>query len=152
MNGRRALTTCVPFLKMTYEGDQTINNVCKCCSLDDLVRVWDVRWTIPPPTQRRASIRKDGDTTGGDDAGIMADDVPHNYGDRSFLDHDAFRRERSERDVLVVVTAAETESAGPRPTDAMSNGEDRNKKKTEEGDGCDIASSLGALKQSKVMQ
>jgi len=130
MNGRRAPTTRVPFLKMTYEGDQTINNVCKCRSLDDLVRVWDVRWTTPPPLQRRASIRKDGDTTGGDDAGIMADDVPHNYGDRYFLNHDAFRQERSERDVLVVVTAAETESVGPRPTDATSNGEDCNEKKT----------------------
>jgi hypothetical protein len=126
--------------------------VCKCRRLDDLVRVWDVRWTIPPPTRRRASVRKDGDTTGGDDAGIMADDVPHNYDDRYFLDHDAFRRERSERDAPVVETAAETESAGPRPIDATSNGEDRDEKKTEEGDGRDVASSLRASKRSKVMQ
>ena len=51
MNARRAPTNRVPYLDMTYEGGQNIASVCKCRSLDDLVRVWDVnrRTTISPP-------------------------------------------------------------------------------------------------------
>jgi hypothetical protein len=96
MNSRRAPNTRVPFLNMEFEGGQNIQSICKCRSLDDLVKVWDVKWTIPMPSSSSSSSSTDAacsgevTTTGGE-----ASDL-HNYDDRYFLDHDKFRKERND--------------------------------------------------------
>ena len=86
MNSRRAPTNRVPLLNMAYETGQTIASVCKCMSLDDLVKVWDVRQSIPLPRAAAAGTVNSTDNTG---------DL-HNYDDRYFLDPDTFRKERNE--------------------------------------------------------
>lgn len=86
MNSRRAPTNRVPLLNMAYETGQTIASVCKCMSLDDLVKVWDVRQSIMLPRAAAAGTVNSTDNTG---------DL-HNYDDRYFLDHDTFRKERNE--------------------------------------------------------
>jgi tRNA-dihydrouridine synthase 2 len=131
MNSRRAPSNRVPYLDMTYEGGQTIANVCKCRSLNDLVRIWDVRHTIPLPMTAQTKYSgggEDGSSLGeGMTMPAATEDAPsHNYDDRYFLDHDAFRRERSMRcDFADVVVATETASSsgGPRLTDGNANGE-----------------------------
>ncbi|KAL7455793.1 hypothetical protein ACHAWC_008568, partial [Mediolabrus comicus] len=96
MNSRRAPNTRVPFLNMEFEGGQNIQSICKCRSLDDLVKVWDVKWTIPMPSSSSSSSSTDAacsgevTTTSGE-----ASDL-HNYDDRYFLDHDKFRKERND--------------------------------------------------------
>jgi tRNA-dihydrouridine synthase 2 len=107
MNTRRAPTSRVPYLNMTtFENGQTIDTVCKCRSLVDLVKVWDVKWTIPLPSSSSSSSISSSSTCGDND--VVGDnsppslgmkpgrsthndeDTPHNYDDRYFLDHDAF--------------------------------------------------------------
>jgi hypothetical protein len=95
MNSRRAPSTRVPFLNMEFEGGQNIQSICKCRSLDDLVKVWDVKWTIPMPSSLSSSSTAvacsgEATTTSGE-----ASDL-HNYDDRYFLDHDKFRKERND--------------------------------------------------------
>ena len=97
MNSRRAPNTRVPFLNMEFEGGQNIQSICKCRSLDDLVKVWDVKWTIPMPSSSTSTAAAAADssvatttTTNGE-----ASDL-HNYDDRYFLDHDKFRKERND--------------------------------------------------------
>ncbi len=132
MNIRRAPTERAPFLNMNYPGGQTIADICKCRTLDDLVKVWDVRWIIPMPeasavagigyggsegTQMTCdyvesnSTRAEHFTTpchqsncDRDNGGVLGD--MHNYDDRYFLDPDKFRKERSEAvDAALSVTA-----------------------------------------------
>ncbi|KAL3809067.1 hypothetical protein ACHAXA_011422 [Cyclostephanos tholiformis] len=154
MNGRRAPTNRVPYLDMTFEGGQTIANVCKCRSLDDLVRIWDVRHTIPLPKtgQRGGALpsfrEEDGETKkygGGNNAllfgegmtmpAAITEDAPsHHYDDRYFLDHDAFRREKNERcDFADVVVDIETASSSGDPRDCE---RDNDEKKTEDNESC----------------
>jgi tRNA-dihydrouridine synthase 2 len=95
MNSRRAPNTRVPFLNMEFEGGQNIQSICKCRSLDDLVKVWDVKWTIPMPSSSTSSSTTaacfgEATPTSGE-----ASDL-HNYDDRYFLDHDKFRKERND--------------------------------------------------------
>jgi hypothetical protein len=87
MNSRRAPTQRVPYLNMAYEGGQTIDDVCKCRNLDDLIRVWDVKWTIPLPSANKTTCNNE---SLGEETGDL-----HNYDDRYFLDADNFRKERS---------------------------------------------------------
>lgn len=88
MNARRAPTTRVPFLNMEYEGGQNIQSVCKCRNLNDLIKVWDCKWTIPMPSSKSSAAAVV--------AGVEAQGDLHNYDDRYFLDHDRFRKERSD--------------------------------------------------------
>ena len=92
MNSRRAPTNRVPFLNMEYETGQTIASVCKCKSLNDLVKIWDVTQTIPLPTAvNNANVLNTCKPNEIEAAGDL-----HNYDDRYFLDHDKFRNERKE--------------------------------------------------------
>jgi hypothetical protein len=91
MNSRRAPNTRVPFLNMEFEGGQNIQSICKCRSLDDLVKVWDVKWTIPMPSSSNAAACSGEATTTSAEASDL-----HNYDDRYFLDHDKFRKERND--------------------------------------------------------
>ena len=176
MNARRAPTNRVPYLDMTYEGGQTIASVCKCRSLDDLVRVWDVnRRTIIPQigeTGNGGGGRGDAPPPWGTTmpAAAVADDVPHNYDDRYFLDHDAFQRERTGADVLgakvaeAATTAEAASSSVARPTRPIDdtkkddyNGDDEDdndEKKTgeENDDPCDVTSSLPESKRPKIVR
>jgi len=92
MNARRAPTTRVPFLNMEYEGGQNIQSVCKCRNLNDLIRVWDCKWTIPMPLAKSSSSSS---AAAGGGGGVDAQGDLHNYDDRYFLDHDRFRKERN---------------------------------------------------------
>ena len=98
MNARRAPSTRVPFLNMEYEGEQNIQSVCKCRSLDDLVKVWDVKRTIPMPSASSSVVRGYAHLTplSGRGIGAEAQGDLHNYDDRYFLDHDKFCTERSD--------------------------------------------------------
>eukprot|EP00986_Skeletonema_menzelii_P014891 scaffold10550_cov119-Skeletonema_menzelii.AAC.3 len=87
MNARRAPTTRVPFLNMEFEGGQNIQSVCKCRNLNDLIKVWDCKWTIPMPSAKKSVVSSVGVEVQGD---------LHNYDDRYFLDHDKFRKERND--------------------------------------------------------
>lgn len=116
MNSRRAPTNRVPYLNIQYESGQTIATVCKCRSLDDLVKVWDVKYTIPFP--KTTTQAKNAETT---TTGINL----HNYDDRYFLDHDKFLSERG-KDGVVDTTAA---------SNMASNGEGDEKKLE---DVCDV--------------
>ena len=80
MNARRAPTSRVPFLDMRNE--QSVADVCKCRSLDDLVKVWDVKWTIPLPSVGTDSA-----------AGEGGEVLLHNYDDRYFLEPEKFAAE-----------------------------------------------------------
>lgn len=122
MNSRRAPTNRVPYLNMAFEGGQTISNVCKCKSLDDLVKVWDVKWTIPLPSASSSTV--DTSTMQSTNESNNADADLHNYDDRYFLDHDKFRKERKDAVDKEVLSAV---SAG-----GMMNGHGEEKKTEEE--------------------
>ena len=99
MNSRRAPTSRVPFLNMECPGGQSIANVCQCRSLEDLVKLWDVKWTIPLPTTDVAAIA--GTTTPSSDMSNWNADEEvlgdlHHYDDRYFFDAKKFRKERSD--------------------------------------------------------
>ena len=93
MNSRRAPTSRIPFMDMAFKGGQSIDEVCKCRNLDDLLRVWDVKWTIPLPNHSAGGSME----YAGNGEGKGDDDTPvaRNYDDRYFLDPDKFRRERT---------------------------------------------------------
>jgi len=108
MNSRRAPTNRVPFLNMEYETGQTIASVCKCKSLNDLVKIWDVTQTIPLPTTA-ANVTKTCKPNETEAAGDL-----HNYDDRYFLDHDKFRNERKEEvEKVLAASAKKIEEASP---------------------------------------
>jgi len=85
VNNRRTPASRVPFMDVRLEGGQTVNSVSPCRSLDDLVKLFDVRRTFPIPG-----------TGGGGESKVGEDGADaHRYDDRYFTDHDKFRRERS---------------------------------------------------------
>jgi tRNA-dihydrouridine synthase 2 len=96
MNARRAPTTRVPFLNMAFEGGQNIQMICKCRTLDDLVKVWDVKWTIPINSSSSSGTSLSPPVCYDDTAAAETQGDLHNYDDRYFLDHDKFRKERSD--------------------------------------------------------
>ena len=160
MNTRRAPTSRVPYLNMTFENGQTIDTVCKCRSLVDLVKIWDVKWTIPLPSSSISSSTC-GDTVVGDNSppslGMKPgsthndEDTPHNYDDRYFLDHDAFIR-WSKQSKIASSLAEATTTSHPPTMDAIQSmeGGDNEKKKNEEENCCDVeASSIPASKRIK---
>ena len=73
MNARRHPTNRAPFLNMSLA--KTVNEVCKCRSLNELVKIWDVKNAISEEVV----------------AG-MSD--PHNYSDDYFLNPKQFHQER----------------------------------------------------------
>lgn len=75
MNARRHPTNRAPFLNMSLA--KTVNEVCKCRSLNELVKIWDVKNTIP-------SL---------EEVAGMTD--PHNYSDDYFLNPIRFQQERA---------------------------------------------------------
>jgi hypothetical protein len=101
MNSRRAPNSRVPYMDVRFPGGQDIQSVCKCRSLEDLVRVWDVRWTMPLPGASGGGGVAAGNGGGGAgsnelerSSGDADGSAPHRYDDRYFLDHDEFRKER----------------------------------------------------------
>jgi len=132
MNARRAPTNRVAFLDMRFGSGQTIASVCKCKSLDDLVRVWDVKWSIPMRTGATATSVGDmiqGEnvaTSNGKDVDALGD--LHNYDDRYFLDPDKFRKERTDVVAAALASSKHDNSKG-----------DEDEKKTED-DGCEAGS------------
>ena len=160
MNTRRAPTSRVPYLNMTFENGQTIDTVCKCRSLVDLVKIWDVKWTIPLPSSSISSSTC-GDNVVGDNSppslGMKPgsthndEDTPHNYDDRYFLDHDAFIR-RSKQSKIASSLAEATTISHPPTMDAIQSmeGGDNEKKMNEEENCYDVeASSIPASKRIK---
>lgn len=159
MNTRRAPTSRVPYLNnMTFENGQTIDTVCKCRSLVDLVKVWDVKWTIPLPSS--ISSPSCGGNVVDDNSppslGMKLgsthndEDTPHNYDDQYFLDHDAFIQRTKQSKTVSSLTVTTTTSHLPS-MDAIQSmeGGDNEKKKTEE-DCCDVeASFIPASKRIK---
>jgi hypothetical protein len=82
MNARRTPTNRLPYLNMSLEGDgRTVNDVCRCRSLNDLVKIWDVRQTIPLPLA----------TQNGEEREMCH----HNYSDDYFLDPKKFHNDRA---------------------------------------------------------
>jgi hypothetical protein len=81
MSARRAPLSRVPFLNMSLESGQTVNDVCQCRSLNDLVKIWDVKNTLPLPSAQ---------SNAADDGGGMGD--LHNYSDDYFLNPDLFHK------------------------------------------------------------
>ncbi len=76
MNNRRTPSELTPFMPQKYPGDQSIDMICKCKSIDDLCKVWDVKTSF-------ASAEDDTETT------------LHRYDDRYFLDPNALRQEQN---------------------------------------------------------
>ena len=98
MNSRRAPTPRVPFLNMSFENGLTIQEVCKCRSLNDLVKVWDVTWALPMP-KSTSLVGSEGNGSSGLanlESKADAEASVHNYDDRYFLDADKFRQERED--------------------------------------------------------
>ncbi|KAL7520856.1 hypothetical protein ACHAWX_005556 [Stephanocyclus meneghinianus] len=136
MNARRAPTSRVPFLDMGLEGGQTIASVCQCRSLEHLVKLWDVRWTIPlPSAAASADGEKSNDTVQGGSIARAAEGMGdlHNYDDRYFLDPEQFHKER-------VIGACEKDGK-------MDIGEDIDEKKSEDEGG----DSLPVSKRPKLL-
>ena len=84
LNHRRTPVSRVPFMDVRLEGGQTVNSVSPCRSLDDLVKLFDVRRTMAIPDRGDGGLGAAGE----DDADA------HRYDDRYFTDHDKFRKER----------------------------------------------------------
>ena len=133
MNNRRAPTNRVPYLNMQFEGGQTIASVCKCRSLDDLIKVWDVKYTTAVPFHKATTMMMTmkGETT--TTAGIDL----HNYDDRYFLDHDRFLKESGKEGVVDVPVWDNSKIA--------SSGGEGDEKKLED---CDVSSPV--TKRPKV--
>jgi hypothetical protein len=135
---RRAPTSRVPYLNMTtFENGQTMDAVCKCRSLVDLVKIWDVKWTIPLPSV--SSISSSSTTCGdyvvvGDNSSPSLgmkhgssthndEDTPHNYDDRYFLDHDAFIQRTKQSKIALSLAETITTSSHPPTMDAIQSKE-----------------------------
>jgi len=113
-------------MNMAFESGQTIQTVCKGRNLDDLVKVWDVKLTIPVPSSSAAIEnalhgKAENNTTDKQEAGDL-----HNYDDRYFLDHDKFRKERSDA-VSAALTTSDNSKVGvgeeKKPDDACEQAE-----------------------------
>lgn len=87
LSARRAPLSRVPFLNMSLEGGQTVNEVCQCRSLSDLVKIWDVKNTLPLPSAQNNAT---------EDVGGMGD--LHNYSDDYFLKPDLFDKKAAAKD------------------------------------------------------
>ncbi len=79
-------------------------------------------------------------------ASVADNAPPHNYDHRYFINHDAFRRERSK-----LCKKPASSSGDPRPIDATSNKDD-DEKNTADDSGRDAVSSLPISKRPKIMQ
>ncbi|KAL9183155.1 hypothetical protein ACHAXT_004942 [Thalassiosira profunda] len=92
LSSRRTPTNRVPYMNMTFEGGQTIDKVCKCRNLQDLAKLWDVRWTLPRPGKESAAAAGKAAMDLGE---VEAHGDQHRYDDIYFLDHEKFRKERT---------------------------------------------------------
>ena len=171
MNTRRAPTSRVPYLNMTFENGQTIDTVCKCRSLVDLVKIWDVKWTIPLPSSSSISSSStcgDNDVVGDNSPPSTLgmkhgssthndEDTPHNYDDRYFLDHDAFIQRTKQSKIASSLAETITTSSHPPTMDAIQSKEvgDNEMTKNEEDKNysCDVETlSVTASKRLKKNQ
>ena len=73
----------------TYPGSQSIDGVCKCRSMEDLLRVWDMETSA-------VSLRgvADGEKAKDNGGGIGDAMLLHQYDDRHFLDPEGFQKVR----------------------------------------------------------
>lgn len=86
MNNRRTPAVLTPYMPHIYPGKQSIDMVCKCNSLDDLCKVWDVKSSLVRSDFVSSEKERADETT------------VHRYDDRYFLDPDALYKERKEED------------------------------------------------------
>lgn len=90
MNARRHPTSRVPFLNMSFESGQTVNDVCQCRSLNDLVKVWDVKLAS---SLNESHVKDKASSSSMSRSGGMGD--LHNYSDDYFLNPEKFHRGRA---------------------------------------------------------
>jgi len=83
MSNRRLPSSVITSMPQSYPGGQTIGAVCKCHSMEEICRVWDVNTSV---YGRNAYINEK--------QNIIADE--HKYDDRYFLDPDIFRQEQEQ--------------------------------------------------------
>ncbi len=87
MTNRRTPTNLTPFMPTKFPGGQTIDDICKCKTMDSLCKVWDVSTSS---AARVLVSSKDGSDSGAVDM--------HTYDDRYFLDPEALRKEREAKE------------------------------------------------------
>jgi tRNA-dihydrouridine synthase 2 len=102
MNNRRTPSGLTPFMSQVYPGKQTIDSICKCKSLDDLCKVWDVKFSSLPscvtPTTT-CGVKQQHFTTVNDN---NKDEILlHRYDDQYFLDPEALHRKRKQEEEKV---------------------------------------------------
>lgn len=90
MNNRRAPSQLTPFLNHDFEGKQSIDMVCKCKSIDELCKVWDVNLSTLPVFTGNSTFSHEKE---------CSETTLHRYDDRYFLDPEALRKERQKDDI-----------------------------------------------------
>jgi len=144
MNNRRTPSTLAHYMTQVYPGMQSIDKVCKCKSMEDMCRVWDVSMsTVGAEASGSTSateIRQQEDSSGGkggstnnhssSDTGLL-----HRYDDRYFLDPEGLQkvrqqqeeqeeeRERGQR-ITIVDEKKETSSVGAGEEDGGQESDD----------------------------
>jgi tRNA-dihydrouridine synthase 2 len=90
MTNRRTPTNLSPFMPTKFSGGQTIDDVCKCRSMESLCKIWDVS---------RSAIVSNANASEADGGkeSVGAVDM-HTYDDRYFLDPEALRKEREAKE------------------------------------------------------
>jgi tRNA-dihydrouridine synthase 2 len=99
MTNRRTPTNLSPLMPIKFSGGQTIDDVCKCKTLESLCKIWDV--------SRSAIVTNDEKTK----ESVGAVDM-HTYDDRYFLDPDAFRKERESKEADIAGQIEKESSCG----------------------------------------
>ena len=99
MNNRRTPSTLCHLMPQSYPGNQTIDIVCRCRSIEDFCQVWNVSKSTVPTI---LSSLKTSHTHHNDDDNTISNNNQrsevdlHRYDDRYFLDPENFKREREE--------------------------------------------------------
>ena len=109
MNNRRTPSSISYLMPQSYPGKQTINNVCKCKTLDQLCKIWDVSTTSSSSSllnttklSSSSSSNLKSNTNGGvNKAEDVIEGDTHRYDDRYFLDPEALKKERDEEEKLL---------------------------------------------------
>jgi len=103
MSNRRTPSTLAPYMTQIFPGGQTIDKVCKCRSLEDLCKLWDV-------STSSVAMLFGGD--GSSNSSRLSGNIPssssdqnktdstkvlmHKYDDRYFLDYENLRQENEQ--------------------------------------------------------
>lgn len=131
MNNRRAPIQIAYLMPQRYPSQQTINQICKCKSMEALCKVWDVRSTGPSVLRSLpmlSSLLSSNTSNIATTSTILQSNHPqqknsngevadvHRYDDRYFLDPDALKvkskEERKDLAVKVDVTCQNSVSLG----------------------------------------